>query len=196
MYPESPDDAERISWAFEFISLTPESLEFPDEYRMHLNVIKPDQLLNAGFVWSPAQPGLSFREIPGAPAPAESDRQRLVQLRDLIKRFAVTEYVTRQPDLLRLMPHPIDRYSDPAKGQLDGAIYLFAHGTNPEAMLVIEAQGSSPEKATWRFAVARLTVAPFEVTFDRKAVWSEAYHPDAKNRPTAPYFTYRCSGKQ
>ena len=136
----------------------------------------------------PAKPGITFREIPGAAPPAQTPRLRLAQMRDLIKRFAATEHVTRQPDLLRLMPHPIDRYADPAKEQVDGAIFVFAHGTNPEAMVLIEAQGPSPEKATWRFAVARMTVAPFEVTFDRKAVWSEAYHLDAKNRPTAPYF--------
>ena len=93
------------------------------------------------------------------------------------------------------MPHPIDRYADPAKEQVDGAIFLFAHGTNPEVMVLIEAQGSAPKKATWRFAVARLTVALFEVTIDRKKVETVSYHSTQMNRPTLPYFTVRLPGR-
>ena len=116
-------------------------------------------------------------------------------MRNLIKRFAGSEHVTRQPDLLRLMPHPIDRYSDAAKEQVDGAIFLFAHGTNPEAMVLIEAQGPSPEKGAWRFAVARLTVALFGFTIDGKEVWTESYHSTQMNRPTLPYFAVRYAVK-
>lgn len=179
----------RLTWALEFISLAPESSRFPEEYRIKATVNKSDQHLNSSFIWAPEKPGVTFRDIPDAPTPAQTPRLRLAQMRDLIKRFAATEHVTRQPDLLRLMPHPIDRYADPAKEQVDGAIFLFAHGTNPEAMVLIEAQGSAPEKATWRFAVARVTVAPFEVTFDRKEVWTVPYHPEGNNRPSSSYFT-------
>ena len=189
------DRTDRVSWGLEFISLAPPSLKLREEHGINAAVSKSNQLLNGSFIWAPEKPGVTFREIPDAPPPAESPRLRLGQMRDLIKRFVATEHVSRQPDLLRLMPHPIDRYADQGKDQVDGAIFVFAHGTNPEVMVLIEAQGSSPEKATWRFAVARLTVAPFEVTIDRREVWTESYHSSSMNRPTLPYFTVRLPGR-
>jgi hypothetical protein len=195
IYPPSVGVTERSPCAFEFISLAPEAAHFQREFSLKLEVTKRHQVLNAGFTWEPEKPGIEFSEIAGAPSPDQMPRQRLAQLRDLSKRFAITEHASAQPDLLRLMPRPIDRYADPAHELVDGAIFLFAHGTNPEAMVLIEAQGSSVEKAIWRFAVARLTVAPFEVTLDRRAVRTVAYHSDSLNRPSSPYFTTRVEDK-
>ena len=109
-------------------------------------------------------------------------------MRELIKRFAATEHAYGPATILRLMPHPIVRYADPASGQVDGTIFVLANGTNPEVMVLIEAQGRSIEKATWRFAVAPVTVAPFEVTLDRREVWAQAYHSDQVNVPTSSYY--------
>jgi hypothetical protein len=189
------DPGGRLAWSFELISLAPESLKFHEEHGINASIATTNPLVNGSFVWAPEKPGVRFRDIPDAPLPAQTPRLRLGQIRELIKRFAATEHVTRQPDLLRLMPHPIDRYADPAKEQVDGAIFLFAHGTNPEVIVLIEAQGSAPEKATWRFAVARLTVAPFEVTIDRKVVETVPYHSGRMNRPSLPYFVLRLPGK-
>ena len=86
------------------------------------------------------------------------------------------------------MPRPIDRYADPAKEQVDGAIFVFAHGTNPEVMVLIEAQGTSPKTASWRYAVAPLTVALFDVRLDRRVVCTVPYHSTRMNLPTLPYY--------
>ena len=88
------------------------------------------------------------------------------------------------------MPHPLDRYADPKKEQVDGAIFVLATGTNPEVMLVIEAQGPSADKATWRFAVAPVTAASYEVTFDRREVWAQPYARGQKD-PHETYFVVR-----
>jgi hypothetical protein len=189
------DPGGRLAWSFELISLAPESLKFHEEHGINASIATTNPLVNGSFVWAPEKPGVTFRDIPDAPLPAQTPRLRLGQIRELIKRFAATEHVTRQPDLLRLMPHPIDRYADPAKEQVDGAIFLFAHGTNPEVIVLIEAQGPAPEKATWRFAVARLTVAPFEVTIDSKVVETVPYHSGRMNRPSLPYFVLRLPGR-
>jgi hypothetical protein len=87
------------------------------------------------------------------------------------------------------MPHPLDRYADPAHEQVDGTIFVLATGTNPEVMLLIEAQGPSPEKASWQFAVAPVTAASFEVTFDRREVSAQPY-PNQRD-PHNTYFVVR-----
>ena len=127
-------------WSFEFVSLSTGLVESAD-----------DRLR-----WTPQKPGVVFQEIPGAPAPAGDEAARLRQMHDLAKRFSATEFwdVTSQHYPLRLLPHPIDRYQDAASGLIDGAIFMFANGTNPEALLLIEAsrRGNGPPK--WTYAAA------------------------------------------
>ena len=72
---------------------------------------------------------------------------------------------------LRLLTHPIDRYADPASGVVDGAIFVYANGTNPEALLVIEArrQGSDPPR--WSFAAVPFSHCEITLDFGSKNVW-------------------------
>ena len=148
-------------------------------------------VLSGGIHWAPQRAGLTFRDVPDAPPPAETAQVRLFQMKDLIRRFSAAAHPTGAPTALRLMPHPIDRYSDAAAEQLDGAIFLFTIGTNPEVIVLLEAQGPSLDKASWRYAVAPMTVAPFEVAIDHKEVWAEPYHSERKNTPSGSYFTVR-----
>jgi hypothetical protein len=191
LYPHSEANTGGLSWAFEFISLASEPLEVDGGSGSNAaQATKFNQLLNGSLHWAPAKPGITFREIPGAPPAASTPQQRLVQIKELSKRFASVEHVSSQPTLLRLMPHPLDRYADATKGQVDGAIFVLATGTNPEVMLLIEAQGPSADKATWRFAVAPVTAASYEVTFDRREVWAQPYASGQKD-PNENYFVVR-----
>jgi hypothetical protein len=112
-------------------------------------------------------------------------------MKDLIRRFSGVAHPTPQPTALRQMPHPIDRYSDAEAGQIDGAIFLFSIGTNPEVMVLLEAQGPSLDKAIWRYPVAPVNVAPFEVAIDHKEVWKQPYHSERANTPNGSYFAVR-----
>jgi hypothetical protein len=145
-------------WSFEFVSLSTRLVESADHTLR----------------WTPQKPGVVFQEIPGAPAPAASETARLRQIRDLAKRFSATEFwdVTSQHYGLRMLPHPIDRYHDAASGLIDGAIFIFANGTNPEVFLLIEAtrRGNGPPK--WTYAAAPLTTAAPTLQLDRKDVWT------------------------
>ncbi len=145
-------------WSFEFVSLSTGLVESAD------NRLR----------WTPQKPGVVFQEIPGAPVPAASEVARLRQIHDLAKRFSGTEFwdVISQHYPLRMLPHPIDRYHDAASGQIDGAIFIFANGTNPEVLLLIEAirRGNGPPK--WTYAAATLTTAAATLKLDRKDVWT------------------------
>jgi hypothetical protein len=146
------------TWSFEFISLSTGLVEATDR-RLQ---------------WTPRQAGLRFREIPNAPPPAGGEAQRLWQMKDLLKRFSADEFwnVSRQEYALRLLPRPIDRYSDEESGLIDGAIYVFAKGTNPEALIVIEARRDKGGAMSWSYAPQTLTTAAPTLRLDRKAVWT------------------------
>jgi hypothetical protein len=145
-------------WCFEFVSLSTGRVE-ADNGRVY---------------WAPKTAGVEFHEIPDAPTPAAGETERSRQMRDLANRFTAREFwhVTAQHYPLRLLPHPIDRYSDPKSGLVDGAIFIFANTTNPEVLLLIEARRQGQGQPTWLYAAETLTTAAPTLILDRKEVWS------------------------
>jgi hypothetical protein len=158
------------AWSLEFVSLSTGLVEAQD-----------------GQVrWRPQKAGVEFREIAGAPVPADDQPKRLRQMRELARRISAREFYDNQHYALRLLPQPIDRYADPASGAIDGAVFIYAHGTNPEILLLIEArrQGSGPP--AWTFAAAPLTRAQPTLKLDGKDIWTS---PTKENTtPEQPYY--------
>lgn len=106
-----------------------------------------------------------FARLNAADRPPGGEKQRLAQLRALARRFAASEKHMGEFASLRLLPQPIDRYSDADNGIVDGGLFMFVYGTNPEAALWLELG-----KDGWRYAVARMTWAEVAVEFDGKEV--------------------------
>jgi hypothetical protein len=192
LYPKTEAGAPISSWAFEFISFADGPLEFEGGSGVKgPGTEKLDDVVSGHVHWTPRGPGLTFAEIPNAPRPGSKPSVRLAQMKELLKRFSITEHPgAKENVVLRPMPHPIDRYADEKDGLVDGAIFVFATGTNPEVLALLEARGPNPEKATWHFAVTRITAARFEVAIDRREVWTEGYAVGQRN-PRESYNTTR-----
>jgi hypothetical protein len=119
-----------------------------------------------------------FQDLPDAPRPAEKAVQRLAQMRQIAERFSVVDIFGRidaevQQYNLRLMPQPVYRYEE-ADEKVDGAMFVFAQGTNPEAVLLVEAFGVG--KKGWRYGFAPTTT--YELTAhlggdEGPVVWSK-----------------------
>ena len=108
-------------------------------------------------IWAPTSPGVKFRLVPDAKPPAASPKMRLRQMKGIASQFSIrisTNVST--PETLRVLPRPIYRYTDPKSGLIDGAILAFVQGTDPEALLLIEA-GSNGNARRWHYAIARCT---------------------------------------
>ncbi len=189
LYPAPSRGAGATIWACEFISLTAEPLEVRGgNGPADRDTQKPIPALTDGIRWTPMKTGVAFREFPDAPRPVASPTGRLAQMKELLQRFTCSAHPGRSV-ILRVMSHPVARYADTRAGLVDGAIFAFADGTNPEVLILLEARGPSSEKASWQYTVAPITVAPFEVKIDRREVWSEPYHSTSRNKPSEPYFT-------
>jgi hypothetical protein len=77
---------------------------------------------------------------------------------------------------LRLLPKPIYRYElGQAKSAhpdlIDGAAFAFAQGTDPEAVLLIEAVRRG-DKPTWQYAFGRATGYNVEARLGPSVVWT------------------------
>ena len=139
--------------------------------------------------WSCKQPGWEPTVLTDAPTPAASDRERLRQMRALARRFSAVELLPPPTEYeLRLLPQPLLRYSDPKANQLDGAIFTFCHGTNPEVLLVIEARQEREKSPYWQFGFARNTIAELRVDLDGKRVWTQPHIRFADAGPSDSFF--------
>ena len=122
-------------------------------------------------LWTPEQAGVTFAELPDAPAPAAEARQRLVQMRALARRFSVIDHwgIKDPTDWqLRLLPTPLHRYEAKEGGIVDGALFGYVL-TSPEALLMLEARKTDKGLA-WHYAVSRFTRFGIRFALDGKQI--------------------------
>jgi hypothetical protein len=142
-------------------------------------------------VWRPQRAGVEYAPIPDAPAPKGSGPERLRQMKSLAERFESTmlgwRIDTNDQEKLRFLPQPIYRYDPEAGPVVDGAVFAFVQGTDPESLLLIElVQEGSQQR--WVYAFARRTAGKLEARLDGKVVWTAPLNPEYKD-PRGPHFT-------
>lgn len=153
-YPKNPD-AKR--WICEVASLSSERISV--EYGREID-------------WTANKPGLNLAKLEGAPAPAEQAAARLTQMKLLQRRFTAHEKASIEGRIeLRPLAKPLHRYQDVDAGIVDGAIFSFTNGTNPEVLLVLEARTTSQGSAEWQFALVQMTGEAVFAELDGKEVW-------------------------
>ncbi|MCO8122648.1 hypothetical protein NHH03_12950 [Stieleria sp. TO1_6] len=143
--------------------------------------------------WRPAKPGVEMRPVPmtntGNATIASTASARLRQMRSIAREFSA-ELVpsNRNPTQLRMMSSPAYRYENAGgSGEiLDGALFLFSLGTDPEVMLVIETLPDPSGTQRWHYGIARMSVVPSLVHYNDTVVW-QTQTAQAKN-PSSTYF--------
>ena len=143
-----------------------------------------------GWQWSPERSGLQLIEFPEAPEPAQNRAARLTQMKALVRRITIAKFTqdgTKHE--LRALARPIHRYEAKTTGLIDGAMFAFALGTNPESVAVVEAQRTD-STTRWKCGFLRVCTARIEAQIDEKPVWSNSL-PAPNNRSRQdPYTSY------
>ena len=147
-------------------------------------------------VWSPEEAGVEFKDVPKAPWPAKTAVERLRQMKAVAEGFQAKmtgwQADSSDQEALRLLPRPLYRYDlaaakAPDPTLLDGALFAYVLGTDPEVVLVLEAVGAA-DQAVWQYGFARATSGGLEVKSGDAVVWSAKRYP-AHSVPTLPHFT-------
>ena len=140
-------------------------------------------------VWHPEKPGVQFQPIPAAGAPAETPTARLRQMKLMASQFSSTLLGWRgdnsDREVLRMLPQPLYRYESKRSDLLDGAVFAFVQGTDPESLLLIEAF-KKDDGFEWQFAFALRTSGVLEGRHQDKIVW----HSDRLTIENDPRLTY------
>jgi hypothetical protein len=143
-------------------------------------------------VWQPQQAGVAFADLPGAPVPEAAKAQRLRQMKSLAEKFRATmlgwKADSTDREELRLLNRPLYRY-EPKDGSdiIDGAVFAFVMGTDPEVILLLEAV-KDKDKAKWQYAFARRTSGELEARLGEAVIWKAARFPP-QNDARQPHFT-------
>jgi hypothetical protein len=125
-------------------------------------------------VWKPTEAGVEYKSFSDVQTPGKARPLRLTQMRALVRTFSARiVQPERVPKPLRLLPTPIYRYPEPeAKREVvDGAIFAFVQGTDPEVLLMVETMHDDRGMLEWRYALARMTIVPLEVKHNDEVVW-------------------------
>ena len=129
-----------------------------------------------GWSWRPNRPGVRFTTAEEIDRPADTASQRLRQMKSIAERFTAAVDSTagdefESPEQLRLLARPLYRYAAQDDGILDGAMFAFVQGTNPEVLLLIEARQAG-QTAAWRYGFARMSCFKLRVKQGDDVVWS------------------------
>jgi hypothetical protein len=107
--------------------------------------------------WEP-EAGVELKAVPGAPKPGATPAARLLQMRNLAAQFSVVADYGLDKEMkedLRLLTAPIHRYQSAERDIVDGGLFAFTKGTDPDAILLIEAR-KVKDGEVWQYAFARL----------------------------------------
>ncbi len=122
-------------------------------------------------MWHPDRPGLAFKPVPEAPAPATSAPARLRQMQAVAREFSASSVHEKTGrNELRLMPRALYRYKPTDPGLIDGTLFCFAHGTDPELFLLVEARRDG-NMAEYRHAFARFSDLELHARHKGHDVW-------------------------
>src|SRR5262249_10329510 len=124
-------------------------------------------------VWTPARPGLELKPIPGAPAPAAPAAARRRQVRPLAQEFPGRQTNRAGVDRdMRLLAQPIYRYENTKGDLIDGGLFAFVQGTDPEVFLLIEARRPRGGAPQWLFGATRMHGINLRLNHRGRAIWS------------------------
>jgi len=139
-------------------------------------------------------PGVTFRPIPDAEIPSENVRLRTAQIKMLKEQFSAGFGFKADGKggaagwgEARILPKPLFEYSEPNAKMPRGAVFgVSSTGTNPAALLLIEARPGEVGKLQWHYGLARMTVVSVRASLKNVEIWSEP----ADNDPVSGRWTY------
>ena len=150
---------------------------------------EPIKASESGVVlWSPQTPGLKWQDLPYEPTTtASSSSRRLLSMRRLAGEFSAQLIPpNRASKPLRLLTTPVYRYepNELSDEIIDGALFTFVLGTDPEILLLVENYKTDDKTNKWRVAFARMTMVPVELKHNASVIWEERdWAPHGFNLP-------------
>lgn len=174
------------------------TFEFRGTREKHEFISLADSALVASYkdkvAWHPKEPGLKWNPLPakisnGSRGTAGSKVRRLSQMRRFASHFK-NQITSREgtDSELRFLTQPIYRFDSKKHKVLDGAIFSYSIGTDPEVLLILK----TADGVQWDYALARLSSLDLRCQLDGQEIWKvdRIAELDFALFAQAPYNTY------
>ena len=93
---------------------------------------------------------------------------------------------------MRLLAQPIYRYENTKGDLIDGGLFVFVLGTDPEAFLLIEARRSAGGAPKWQFGATRMNSINLRLNHRGREIWNAPEIPwEQVWDPRQPYTVFR-----
>ncbi len=121
--------------------------------------------------WRCSKPGVQWKPVPKAPSGGRTTTQRLTQMRLIAKKFTL-ELIDKDGsvDQLRLLSQPLYHFDQPVGNAVQGTLFAFARGTDPEAFLLLEFRDEDGISKL-HYSFARSNFLPTIARYDSAEVW-------------------------
>ena len=155
-----PED-NTLGYEMQSLSPTPFLVEFPN-----------------GEEWKQNTGALKFAELMTKKPPSKSEKLRSLEMRHIVRtrfRGRVQDWDKKNPGQLRLLPNPLYRYGkDKPKHVVDGAVFAFALGTDPEMFVLLEVRKHVKSgELKWFYAFGSATLYHLDGYLDGIQVWND-----------------------
>jgi hypothetical protein len=140
--------------------------------------------------WATRETDFKLYPILNIGVPAESEAGRLRQMKRFAQSLRASSVWKEQRFELRLLTTEVYRYSDAQSGLIDGAVFVFAVDSNPEAILFVEAHGdeaNTDAPRSWKYALAQMSAASLTFSRGDTEVWAA---PQSYGGPNAPHYAF------
>lgn len=123
--------------------------------------------------WSPQEALPQWKPVSDAPEPRDTAAGRLVQMREMARRFEVEVLRKDVWTASRLLTQPVVRFSDPRTHTVDGSVFVFAEATDPEVLLLFEARSESMSAdPKWHYLFAKMSSPRTRARLDGREIWA------------------------
>jgi hypothetical protein len=140
--------------------------------------------------WATTETDFKLLPISDIGAPARSEMGRLRQMKRFAQSLSASSVWKEQQFELRLLTTEVYRYSDPQSGLIDGAVFVFAVDSNPEAILFVEAHQDESDPGApglWKYALHQMSAASLTFSRGDSEVWAV---PQSYGGPYAPHYAF------
>jgi hypothetical protein len=136
-------------------------------------VAEPPRLVRAeSFEWTPRAAPFTWLKLSDGAPPHANENIRRRQIKQAAQKFSASEEWQGQTYQLRMMPQPILQYEDKEEGVIEGAVFVWAHGTNVEILMFLEARQGENGAKHWAAGFARLSGASLDVNYNGQDFWN------------------------
>jgi len=162
------NDRPDVMAQFSFTSPDAVINEFHNFYGNELTMKRGDRT-----VWTPEGSSTEWKPLKEVDPGATTPERRLVQMRRLAEKFVVEDnfgWDKKELTQLRLLTTPVYRYGNPKDEVVDGAVFVFAQGTDPEAVLMLECFRDG-EELKWRYGFGPMSIYALTAKLGEEVVW-------------------------